>query len=178
MGSRRVIPESMRRSVLPALGVMAGLFLASGLVFAHHSNAMIDKDNATMVSGTVTRLMFANPHPAIYFDADVKGREGNLVKWFAAGGGGVLDMRKKGWTNKTLKPGDRILIMGHQSKDGRPLMGFRKLYRCSGEEVPLGYDPNNRSEYSTRVVWDDFNPEQVRAMCEAGTLDGLLTPKP
>ena len=178
MGSRSVIPESMRTSVLPALGVAAGLFLASGLVFAHHSNAVIDKDNATTVSGTVTRLLFANPHPAIYFDADVKDQQGNIVNWFAAGGGGVLDMRKKGWTNKTLKPGDRILILGHQSKDGRPLMGFRKLYRCSGEEVALGYDPTNRSEYSTRVVWEDISPERVRAMCEQGTLQGMLGAKP
>jgi hypothetical protein len=168
----------MRKRVWPALGATAGLFLAAAFAFAHHSNAVIDKDNATTVSGTVTRLMFANPHPAIYFDADVKDRQGNVVNWFAAGGGGVLDMRKKGWTNKTLKPGDRILILGHQSKDGRPLMGFRKLYRCSGEEVALGYDPTNRSEYSTRVVWEDISPERVRAMCEQGTLEGFIGQKP
>jgi hypothetical protein len=160
------------------MAAAAGILLLAAQALAHHSNALIDKDNATTVSGTVTRLLFANPHPAIYFDADVKDKDGKVVNWFAAGGGGVLDMRKKGWTNKTLQPGDRILILGHQSKDGRPLMGFRKLYRCSGEEVALGYDPTNRSEYSTRVVWDDYNPEQVRAMCEAGTLDGLLAPQP
>ena len=85
-------------------------------------------------------------------------------------------MRRNGWTNKTLKPGDRILILGHQSKDGRPLMGFRKLYRCSGEEVRLGYDPTNRSEYSTRVVWEDITPERVRAMCQEGTLQGEIRP--
>jgi hypothetical protein len=87
-------------------------------------------------------------------------------------------MRKAGWTNKTLKPGDRILILGHQSKDGRPLMGFRKLYRCNGEEVTLGYDPANRSEYSTRVVWEDIPAERVRSMCEQGTLEGFLGAKP
>jgi len=178
MGSRRAIPESMRSSVLPAFGVMAGLLLASGLVFAHHSNAILDKDNATTVSGTVTRLLFSNPHPAIYFDADVKDKQGNVVNWFAAGGGGVLSLRKVGWTNKTLQPGDRILILGHQIKDGRPLLGFRKLYRCSGEEVTLGYDPANRSEYSTRVVWEDISPERVRELCEKGTLQGAIAPKP
>jgi hypothetical protein len=104
----------------------------------------------------------------------VKDAQGKVVNWFAAGGGGVLSLRKVGWTNKTLKPGDRILILGHQSKDGRPLMGFRKLYRCSGEEVQLGYDPANRSEYSTRVTWEDISPERVRSMCEQGTLQGTI----
>ncbi len=177
MRFKSVISDTRKRTVT-LLGAAAGLFLLSGLVFAHHSNAVIDKDNATTVSGTVTQLVFANPHPAIYFDADVKDSRGGVVNWFAAGGGGVLDMRKKGWTNKTLQPGDRILIMGHQSKDGRPLMGFRKLYRCSGEEVPLGYDPTNRSEYSTRVKWDDISPERVRAMCQQGTLQGTIGPRP
>jgi hypothetical protein len=164
------IPTVNRAAALAA----AALFLASLQTLAHHSNAVIDKDNATTVSGTVTQLVFANPHPAIYFDADVKDRSGNVVNWFAAGGGGVLSLRKVGWTNKTLKPGDRILILGHQSKDGRPLMGFRKLYRCSGEEVQLGYDPANRSEYSTRVTWEDIPPERVRSMCEQGTLVGTV----
>jgi len=177
MRSRKRIPESARKAARPALGAAAMLFLAGGLAFAHHSNAIIDKDNATMVSGTVARLVFANPHPAIYFEADVPDSQGK-IRWFAAGGGGVLDMRRKGWTNKTLMPGDRILIMGHQSKDGRPLMGFRKLYRCSGEEVTLGYDPANRSEYSTRVTWEDFSPDQVRSMCQEGTLEGAIVPQP
>ena len=163
---------------LAVASVATGLILASGLLFAHHSNAVIDKDNATTVTGTVTRLHFANPHPAIYFDADVKDRQGNVVNWFAAGGGGVLSLRKVGWTNKTLQAGDRILIQGHQIKDGRPLMGFRRLYRCSGEEVQLGYDPANFSEYSTRVKWDEIRPERVRELCAAGTLQGAIPPTP
>lgn len=166
----------MKKKVFAVFSVTAGLFLISGLVFAHHSNAVIDKENATTVTGTVTRLLFANPHPAIYFDADSKDRQGKVVNWFAAGGGGVLSLRKVGWTNKTLKAGDRILIQGHQIKDGRPLMGFRKLYRCSGEEVQLGYDPANFNEYTTRVEWKPINPAQVKEMCAKGTLDGALKP--
>ena len=167
----------MNRKVFAGLSVAIGLFLVSGLTFAHHSNAVIDKDNATMVTGTVTKLAFANPHPAVYFDADVKDSQGQVVNWFAAGGGGVLSLRKAGWTNKTLQPGDRILIQGHQMKDGRPLLGFRRLYRCSGEAVPLGYDPENESEYSTRVKWELISPERVQEMCAKGTLEGTIKPK-
>ena len=167
----------MKKKVFPVLSVAMGLWLVSGLTFAHHSNAVIDKDNATTATGTVTKLAFTNPHPAFYFDADVKGSQGNVVNWFAAGGGGVISLRKVGWTNKTLKPGDRILVQGHQIRDGRPLMGFRRLYRCSGEAVPLGYDPGNESEYVTRIKWEPISPERVRAMCAKGTLEGTIKPK-
>ena len=164
----------MKKKLFAVVSGAMGLFLVSGPMFAHHSNAVIDKDNATTVTGTVTKLVFANPHPAFYFDADVKGSDGSVVNWFAAGGGGVLSLRKVGWTNKTLKPGDRILVQGHQIKDGRPLMGFRRLYRCSGEEVQLSYDPANFQEYTTRVKWEPISPERVRAMCAQGTLQGAI----
>jgi len=167
----------MNRNVFTVLSTAIGLFLVSGLTFAHHSNAVIDKDNATTVTGTVTRLHFANPHPAFYFDADVKDSQGKGVNWFAAGGGGVISLRQVGWTNKTLKPGDRVLVQGHQMKDGRPLMGFRRLYRCSGEAVPLGYDPGNESEYTTRIKWEPISPERVRELCAKGTLEGAMKPK-
>ena len=164
----------MKKKLFAVVSGALGLFLVSGPMFAHHSNAVIDKDNATTVTGTVTKLVFVNPHPAFYFDADVKDSQGSVVNWFAAGGGGVISLRKVGWTNKTLKPGDRVLVQGHQIKDGRPLMGFRRLYRCSGEEVQLGYDPANFSEYATRVKWEPLGPERVRAMCAQGTLQGTI----
>ena len=167
----------MKNKVLAVLATVIGLFLVSGQLLAHHSNTMIDKDNSTTVTGTVTRLAFANPHPAVYFDGDVKDRQGNTVNWFGAGGGGVISLRKVGWTNKTLQPGDRILMQGHQSKDGRPLMGLRRLYRCSGEEVELGYDPANFREYTTRVKWETISPERVREMCAKGTLQGPIKPE-
>ena len=162
------------KKVLIALAVTTGLLLTSSLLIAHHSNAIVDKENSTTVTGTVTRWQFSNPHPAVHFDADVTDGEGNTVTWLAAGGGGVLSMHKLGWTNKTLLPGDRILIQGHHIKDGRPFMAMRRLYRCSGEPVALGYDPASPGEYSTRIVWEDISAERVREMCEKGTLMGAL----
>lgn len=167
----------MKNKVLAVFGVVVGFCLVSGLALAHHSNTVIDKDNATTVTGTVTRLLFANPHPAVYFDGDVKDSQGKTINWFAAGGGGVLSLREVGWTNKTLVPGDRILVQGHQIKDGRPLMGLRRLYRCSGEEVQLGYDPANLSEYTTRIKWEPISPERVREMCAKGTVQGAIRPE-
>ena len=167
----------MTKGKLRVLPVAAGLFLICGSLLAHHSNAVVDKDKATLVTGTVTKFAFANPHPAVYLDADVKGTKGNVINWFAAGGGGVQSLYQVGWTNKTLKAGDHILIQGHPIRDGRPIMALRRLYRCNtGEQVPLGYDPANPREYLTRIVWEDISAERVKEMCSKGTVQGLLKP--
>ena len=162
-----------RNKAVWAFSVIAGLFLVSALLSAHHSEAALDKNNVSTVSGTVTKWVFANPHPAIFLDGDVKDSEGKTVNWWAAGGGGVLGLRKAGWTTKTLAPGDRILIQGEQVRDGRPVMGLRKLYRCSGEEVPVGYDADD--DKSKKFV--PLSPERVREMCAKGTVQGVVKPE-
>lgn len=163
----------MKNKVLAVFSLAIGLFPVSPLLFAHHSDTQIDKDNATTVTGTVTKWLLANPHPAIDFDGDVKDSQGNVVKWIAAEGGGVLGLRKAGWTNKTLMPGDRILVQGHQVKDGRPVMGFRKIYRCSGEELPVGYEPGS----AKANIWKPISPERVREMCANGIVEGAIKPE-
>ena len=169
--------DKMMKKALWAIPLAVGVFMISGSVFAHHSNAVVDKDKSVLVTGTVTRWMFVNPHPAVYLDADVKGSKGDVINWFAAGGGGVQSLARVGWTNKTLKAGDRILAQGHPIRDGRPIMALRRLYRCAtGEQVALGYDPANTSEYTTRIVWEDISPERVKQMCAKGTAEGLLKP--
>ena len=164
----------MKNNALAVISVAVGVFLLSGLLLAHHSDTQIDKNNATTVSGTVTKWVLGNPHPAIDFDGDVKDSQGNVVKWIAAEGGGVLGLRKAGWTNKTLMAGDRILVQGHQVRDGRPVMGFRKLYRCSGEELPVGYDPGD----AKANIWETISPERVREMCAKGIVEGAIKPEP
>jgi len=163
----------MNDKALAAFSVAAGFFLVSGLLFAHHSEAALDKDHATTATGTVTKWVFANPHPTVFLDGDVKDSLGKTVSWFAAGGGGVLDLRKAGWTNKTLVPGDRVLVQGQQVKDGRPVMGLRKLYRCSGEQVQLGYDPTDPKS----IMWEALSPERVREMCAKGIVEGVIKPE-
>jgi hypothetical protein len=160
-----------------ALGVFSvaaiGLFLVSGPLLAHHSEAALDKDNATTVTGTVTKWMFSNPHPTVYLDGDVKDSQGKTVNWFAAGGGGVLGLRKAGWTNKTLAPGERILVQGQQVRDGRPVMGLRKLYRCDGQEVAMGYEADEKKDQK----FEPLSPARVRELCAKGIVQGVIKPE-
>ena len=57
----------------------AGLLVAmSTSMFAHHSNAISDKDRLVTMTGTVTKFAFINPHVGITFDA--KDEHGNVAE--------------------------------------------------------------------------------------------------
>ena len=144
------------------------LYLVSNLLWAHHSNAVAHKDKIIMRAGKITKLHFANPHVAIYFT--VNEGPGNEVGWFAGGAGPQALRKEAGWTNKTVIPGEAVIVQGNPNKDGRPIMTLRGLYRCRGERVGLSRGVDEPGEYITRVVAPALSPEEVRAMCASAGL--------
>ena len=145
------------KKVSAVLSLAASFVMVSSPLFAHHSLALVDKDTLISFTGTVEKLFFGNPHTTIYFTtADGK-------KWAASGAAPGILRREAGWSNKTLQPGEMILIQGHVSKDGAPWLSFRGLYRCNGERIPL--QKLNTDEYVTRVKLVAVEPDRVRAVC-------------
>ena len=140
--------------------VAVGLLMASGSLFAHHSNAVVDKDKLITVTGTVTKFMFVNPHVATHFQG--KDAQGKDVQWYAAGST-IQILHGVGWTRKTLQPGDKILVQGHQMRDGRPMLFWRAVYKCNGEQIPL--EPGIADEYRTHVKLVKLDSARVRAVC-------------
>ena len=159
----------MKVKVFVSLGLTAGLLMISGSVLAHHSNAPSDKDRLVTLTGTVTNFAFRNPHVSVSFD--VTDDQGNVESWFAAGGSPLALARDAGWTNKTFTAGERILIQGHPNRDGRPLLLFIRVYRCSGEMIPVDKESNldtgayRNREYITRVKIEPVEATRVRAAC-------------
>src|SRR6202051_3460631 len=94
-----------------------GLFLISGPVLAHHGFAgRYDEEHPATVQGTVLEYQFINPHSAIIFEA--KDQSGAMQRWHAELGGANALHRADGWTKETLKPGDKITIVGPRNKNG------------------------------------------------------------
>ena len=158
----------MKVKVFVFLGLTAGLLMISGSVLAHHSNAPSDKDRLVTLTGTVTNFAFRNPHVSVSFD--VTDGQGNVVTWFAAGTSPLNLARDAGWTNKTFTTGEQILVQGHPNRDGRPLLLFIRLYRCSGEMIPVDKESNlatgyRNREYITRVRIEPIEATQVQAVC-------------
>jgi len=98
-----------------ALLILLVPLCVAGLARAHHSPAMIfDLSREITVDGVVTEYNLGNPHLRIYFDVV---RDGATEKWMAEGGSRTVLLRK-GWDGTELKPGDRVSVLGHPTRDG------------------------------------------------------------
>jgi hypothetical protein len=83
--------------------------------WAHHSFAAeYDGDKAVTISGTITKIAWANPH--IYVELDVRGEDGALRAWRFEGYPPNMLVRQ-GWRrDDTLKPGMTITVFGWRSR--------------------------------------------------------------
>jgi hypothetical protein len=87
-----------------------------GTPFAHHSFfGEFDIRQPLTVTGTVTRIEWANPH--IHFVVDVSGRGGKVTTWTFSGDGATV-LARRGVTETSLKVGDIIKIDGYRAIDG------------------------------------------------------------
>ncbi len=105
--------KSLVSFLLPAVG----LFVVSVPVLAHHGFAgRYDEEHPYTVQGTVLEFQLENPHSAIIFE--VKDNNGAAQRWHAELGGANALRRADGWERDTLKPGDKITIIGPRNKNG------------------------------------------------------------
>ena len=115
-----------------AMGV--GALLISASAFAHHGRALIyDGKKEVTVKGTVTEFVWFNPHVRIGIDGmDDKGvRRHWLIE---ASSTGYLSQR--GWTKKSLKPGETITITFNPGLKGSLTGDLVKVVLPDGKELP------------------------------------------
>ena len=119
---------------------LAALLLAWALfsppVFSHHSpESHYLVNELVTVTGVVTKFRLINPHARIYFD--VTAADGEVQRWFAEGNASAI-LRRRGWSNDTLKPGDVIEITGNPARDGGPKMDWKLIVMEDGTEYRGG----------------------------------------
>jgi Family of unknown function (DUF6152) len=115
----------MKANLLLALIATAGLFVCSIPVVAHHSfSAEFDANQPVKLTGTVTKLEWANPHAWLYID--VKDETGKIANWGLELGGPNVLMRQ-GWSRNSLKAGDVIMVEGTRAKDGSNIANARSI---------------------------------------------------
>lgn len=117
--------------------VLLGTSLVAG---AHHSAALFyEVNDRVTVSGTVTEFRFSNPHAILKFD--VSGESGEIEHWTAETTSPSI-LRRRGWSQDSFKPGERITLEGMPSVDGSYLMRITRAFREDGSEigVPRGTD--------------------------------------
>jgi Family of unknown function (DUF6152) len=115
-----------------AMGIGALLISASAL--AHHGRALIyDAKKEVTVKGTVTEFVWFNPHVRIGIDAmDDKGVPRHWL--IEASSTGYLSQR--GWTRKSLKPGEIVTITFNPGLKGTLTGDLVKVVLPDGKELP------------------------------------------
>ena len=116
-----------------AVILAVALSLPGGQALAHHSFAAYFVTTETItIEGVVTEWWFQNPHTRIYLD--VTNDAGEVEQWMAEGGGRNV-LYRRGWTDETILPGTRLIIVGNPSRDGSNTIGWDTLTHEDGSPV-------------------------------------------
>lgn len=84
---------------------------------AHHSFAMFDMQKDVTLNGTVKSFQWQSPHT--WLQVQVADSAGQSVEWsLEMGAPGVL--YRNGWRQKSVQPGDKVTVVVHPLRDGRP----------------------------------------------------------
>jgi hypothetical protein len=130
-----------------AISILA-LLLIVKVVDAHHSfSAVYDGTKQTTVTGVVSQFRFVNPHAMMYLDApDASGKAAKWVVEFD----GRLNLSNFGWTENSIKSGERVMVTGNPSHTESHRLFFIKLVHADGTELIRGSQRLNSVEEERR----------------------------
>ncbi len=121
-------------SYAAVLAILLGI--AQPPVRAHHAfSAEFDVAKPITLTGTVAKVAWTNPHAHIH--VDVADRAGKVTTWDLELGSPNALMRR-GWSARSLKPGDQITVSGYLAKDGSSLANARSITLSDGHELFAG----------------------------------------
>jgi len=131
-----MIGENPMRRKLAVLVAGIGLLSATMPVWAHHAfTAEFDAKQPIKLRGTVAKVELINPHSWIHID--VKGDDGQVVRWMVEGGTPNTLLRR-GFTKNSLPIGTEIVADGYRAKDGSNRANGRDITFPDGRKIFLG----------------------------------------
>ena len=127
--------------MLSRSGLFGVLVLAAGTAYAHHSAPVFYKVNErTTVSGTVTEFRFSNPHAILKLE--VVGEDGERQQWTAETTSPSI-LRRRGWSQTSFTPGEKVKLEGMPSLDGSYLIRITRAFHEDGTEIGVPPGTNN-----------------------------------
>jgi hypothetical protein len=133
------LKSNVTSNLFIVIALAVGLLLASGAVFAHHGVAnLYDTSKVVTLKGTITKFVWTNPHNQIFFD--VIDDKGTVVQWVVATEPPQV-MLERGWTRRSLNPGDQVTVYVFVAKNGAPVGNVQKIVLPDGKELIAGGAP-------------------------------------
>jgi len=121
--------------------VAAAATISAAPTFAHHSFAAeFDANSPIELTGTVTKVAWANPHTFFYIDVENAG--GEIENW-ALEMGSPNGLMRRGWTRDSMKIGDQVTVTGSRAKDGSLKGNARSVTLSTGTKLFAGSSQGN-----------------------------------
>jgi hypothetical protein len=108
---------------------------------AHHSFAAeFDANSPIELTGTVTKVEWANPHTFFYIDVTTP--QGEVEGW-ALEMGSPNGLMRRGWTRDSMKIGDVVTVTGSRAKNGSFKGNARAVTLSTGKRLFAGSSEDN-----------------------------------
>lgn len=121
----------MRSSVSCVVAATVAAFLVSTSALAHHGAASIyDMSKETTIKATVTEYVWTNPHVEIGISPN-----GGTTTELLLELGSPPNIRNRGWTSRSVKPGDVVTVTFHPGLRGAKIGVVMKLITADGKEL-------------------------------------------
>ena len=132
------------RLLFAAAVAATGSLLAQPSAVAHHSFAAeFDRALPITVTGSVTKVEWANPHARFYIDAKDE-KSGETVNWDfeLASPNGLM---RRGWTRNSMKLGDTVTVTGHRAKNNPHVGNASSVVLANGKKLFAGSSGENEA---------------------------------
>ncbi len=106
----------------------------SSIASAHHSFAMFDTAKMQSQKGVIKEVQWTNPHVWVRLAVQENGQE--VV--YAYEGAAIAVLKRVGWLRDSVKVGDKVTVVGHPYKDGRPGGSIEHLVLPDGQMLGTG----------------------------------------
>jgi hypothetical protein len=126
----------MRGQWIVAAGAFGALLMQDAAVAHHSFAAEFDRQQPVTVTGSVTKVEWANPHARFYIDAKDE-KTGQTVNWDfeLASPNGLM---RRGWTRNSMKLGDVVTVTGFRAKNSSNVGNASTVTLASGKKLFAG----------------------------------------
>ena len=121
------------KTILTFFVLVTTLSTVAAPLFAHHGRGQTyAMDTELTLKGTVSEVVWRNPHVLIYMD--VADENGKVVTW-AFENGGVSQLAREGYHRNSLQVGQDITAIVHPASNGAPTSIVVKIILADGTEM-------------------------------------------